>query len=510
MRPLPLRFRLALLSAAISGSVLIAFGGTAWYLVYRERVAALDREIRALAYRHPGWMGGRASPERLASAIEFVFGEDRKEQVILLVTDAQGAARYRSPHWPPDLDPAGFDLELPDSPAPARADSQAPPSPRRGPPWASGPGAGRGRGGAIPPLAFSKVARFQTVTAGDRTWRIGVLGNEADRLVLGLDCADLRTELGRMRNAFLLALTLALLAIGGGGWWIAGRSVRPLRTIAQVAERVTARGLNQRVPESNDEPEMARLIQVLNGMMDRLETSFTQATRFSADASHELKTPLAVMQGELEGALQAAVPGSAEQRVFANLLEQTQRLKAITRSLLLLAQADTGQLPLAAKPLDLSAALAELKEDAEVLAGEAGVRFAFGVPGGVWVEADWPLLRQALLNLLQNAVRYNDPNGWIEMAVQTHAGRVELQLCNAGPGIPTADQPRLFDRFFRGDVARSQAVDGAGLGLSLAREIVRAHGGTLTLQESRPGRTCFALSLPALRQEGSPGPPPPA
>jgi heavy metal sensor kinase len=498
MKPLPLRAHIALLSTIISGGVLLAFGGAGWYLLYQERVAALDREIRGLAYRHPGWMGGRVAYERLASAIEFVFGEDRNDQMILLVTDVHGVVRYRSPHWPAALDPGVFDLQLSDNPAPDRAESPGPASPRRGPPWASGT-TGRGRGGGMPSVTFSKVPRFQTIRTGDRTWRVGVLGNEEDRLVLGLDCADLETELGRIRGAFLVALPLALLAIGGGGWWIAGRSVRPLRTIAQVAEKVTARGLDQRVPVSDEDPEIARLIGVLNGMMDRLEASFTQATRFSADASHELKTPLAVMQGELEQALHAAIPGSNEQRAFANLLEETQRLKGIIRSLLLLAQADAGQLPLALHPVDLSAALVELGEDAEVLAGEAGIRFELAVPQGIRVEADWPLLRQAVLNLLQNAVRYNEPQGWIRLAAETRETNVELQFCNGGPGVPERDQPRLFDRFFRSDAARSRAVDGAGLGLSLAREIVRAHGGTLLLTGSRPGRTCFLLSLPSVQ-----------
>ena len=157
-----------------------------------------------------------------------------------------------------------------------------------------------------------------------------------------------------MRNIFLVTLPAALLLVGGGGWLVAGRALRPLKTIAQTAERVTARGLDQRIPVSDEDPEISRLIQVLNGMMDRLEASFNQATRFSADASHELKTPLAIMQGELENAVQAAEPGSPAQQVFSNLLEETQRLKTITRGLLLLAQADAGRLKLALEDVDLS------------------------------------------------------------------------------------------------------------------------------------------------------------
>ena len=492
MKVVSFRLRIALLSAAISGGVLLAFGGTAWYLMRRERVAALDREIRALAYRHPGWMGGRAAFERLASAIEFVFGEERQEQMILLVAEAGGQIRYRSPHWPAGLDFSSQDLHLDDDPTPGEAQRDF----RRGPPWAAGTSGGPGRGGATA-VSFSKLPRFHTRHLGSSAWRVGILGNGNDRLVIGFDCAELHRELGRMRTGFLIALPLALLVIGCGGWWVAGRALRPLRAIARVAEGVTARGLDQRIAPSEEDPEIARLVRVLNGMMDRLEASFRQATRFSADASHELKTPLAVMQGELERALQDSAPGGREQRVFAGLLEQTQRLKSVTRSLLLLAQADAGQLRLTRERGDLSGALHDLLEDLEVLATGSGIRVELSAPPTLWVEADWSLLRQALLNVLQNALRYNEPGGWIRITLGAGEGEATLEVCNSGPGVAAADQPRLFDRFFRGDAARSQTGDGTGLGLSLAREIARAHGGTLVLKESQPGRTCFLLSLPS-------------
>ena len=147
--------------------------------------------------------------------------------------------------------------------------------------------------------------------------------------------------------------------------------------------------------------------------------------------------------------------------------------------------------------IDLSAVLAGLAEDVEALAADSRIRVEFCVPVGIWVRADESLLRQALLNLLYNAVRYNQPDGWIRVVLAHREGRVELEICNAGPGVPASDQAKLFDRFFRVDTARSRGVEGAGLGLSLAREIVRAHGGSVALKESQPGRTCFVLTLPA-------------
>lgn len=506
MKPGSFRLRIALLSALISGCVLAAFSVAAWYSIYQARLAGLDREIRALAYRHPGWLAGRANYERLSSAIEFIFGEDRKEQLLLLVADAQGQIRYRSPHWPSALDPGTLDLRLEDAIKPDRQDSVTRSAeeqtskpdlqPRRGPPWAGGAGAGRRQETAQALPDFSKVPRFFTQTTGSNTWRFGVLGNDSDRLVLGLGLADLQAEMARLRNGFLVVLPLALLGIAMGGWWVAGYAVRPLQSIAQVAERVTARGLDQRIPVSTEDREIAGLIRVLNGMIDRLERSFQQASRFSADASHELKTPLAVMQAELEDALQAAPAGSSAQQVYAGLLEETQRLKTITRSLLLLAQADAGHLPLTQAPLDLSDALVGLMEDMETLASESRIKVEQFLEPGVEVQADWPLLRQAISNLLHNALRYNEPDGWIQVSLKSRADHVELEVCNGGPGIPAEDQPKIFDRFFRADPSRHRRVDGVGLGLSLAREITHAHRGSLSLQESRPGRTCFKLSLP--------------
>jgi two-component system, OmpR family, heavy metal sensor histidine kinase CusS len=235
-------------------------------------------------------------------------------------------------------------------------------------------------------------------------------------------------------------------------------------------------------------------------MMDRLEASFRQATRFSADASHELKTPLAVMQGELENALQAATPGSPEQQLFTHLLEETQRLKTITRSLLLLAQADAGQLKLALEPVDWSGELGSLLEDARALGADLGLRFDVQLQPDQHIGADRGLLRAALFNLITNAVKYNVPHGRVEIRTAADPDQIRLRIGNTGPGIPPADQPKIFDRFFRVSRTGVARGDGIGLGLSLAREIVRAHGGELALQESAAGWTCFQLQLPRSKQ----------
>jgi two-component system, OmpR family, heavy metal sensor histidine kinase CusS len=497
MKPLPFRLKIALLSVGISGVVLLAFGAAAWTLVSHQKLESVDTEIRSLGARHPGWIAARGNYQRLDEALAFIFGEAHQDEIILLVKEADGSVLHTSPGWPADLNPAQIDGALTDDPKALAALSAGPNVP--------GSGLGRGRGGmgrGLGPgggggtVAFTKIPKFQTVTTTRGEWRLGMLGTADTTLVIGLNYDRAQAELNRLRNAFVLSLAVALILVGVGGWVVAGRALRPLKAIAETAEHVTARGLDARIPASNEDPEIARVIQVLNRMMDRLEASFRQATRFSADASHELKTPLAIMQGELENALQAAVPGSAEQQLFSNLLEETQRLKTITRSLLLLAQADAGQLKLALEPMNLSAELADMLEDARVLAADRRLTFETHLQPDLRVLGDRALLHLALFNLINNAIKYNVPDGRIELRLESERDKTIFTIGNTGPGIPAGDQAKVFERFYRVDQVNTLRVDGIGLGLSLAREIVRAQGGELSLRESRAGWTCFVLNLP--------------
>ncbi len=501
MKPLPSRLKIALLSAGISGVVLVAFGIVMWVLIYNLRIEAVDREIRTLGSRHPGLFAGRGNYERLASSLEFTFGEDYTNHIILLLRDSTGKTFYTSPHWPATFDAGKLDLHLEgNSPNPPPTSTETNPTislpgtersgTGRG---GQGRGFGMGRGGPPSAVVFTKPPKFFTEKAAGSAWRFGVLGNDEVTLVMGLNQQEVEQELNRVRAVFLLTLPVALFLVGLGGWVVAGRALRPLKSIADTAERVTARGLDRRIPEGSENPEASRVIQVLNRMMDRLEASFRQATRFSADASHELKTPLAIMQGELENAVQSAAPGSPEQQLFSNLLEETQRLKTITRSLLLLSQADAGQLKLALEPVDLCAELNGMIEDARVLAADSRLQFDVTVPPQLRLEADRALLHTATFNLINNAIKYNEPDGKISIRLETEGNKIVFTIGNTGPGIPPADQSKIFDRFFRVDRVNTPGVDGLGLGLSLAREIVRAHGGELSLQESRAGWTCFEL-----------------
>ncbi len=498
MKALSFRFKIAALSCLVSGLVIVGFGVTAYVMISRQKIEGLDAEIRSLGSRHPGWMGGRWNIDRMDESLAMVVGAAGGDSVIMALRNKDGVVLHRSSGWPAVMDPAQLTGTAPGSTTTAASEvsvtDDAGGGYGRG--WGGGgQGQGRGMGRGPGRIAMSRAYGFQTVSNAAGEWRVGMLDAAGSTLIIGIHTGSLRSELRQLRNVGLLILLPALLLVAIGGWLISGQALRPIRTIANTAEHVTASGLDQRIPLSHADPEITRVILVLNRMMDRLQSSFQQATRFSADASHELRTPLAIMQGELENAIQEARPGSNEQRVFGNLLEETQRLKTITAGLLMLTRADAGQLAPRLQAVDLSAMLEGLMEDVRMLAESEGYDFKVDVPFGVIVQGDPSLLRTALLNLLVNAVKYNEPGGRVEVTLESRDGKVTIIIGNSGPGIPVSDQPLVFGRFHRVDVARQRKVDGLGLGLSLAREMVRAQGGELVLQGSRPGWTSFMVTM---------------
>lgn len=352
------------------------------------------------------------------------------------------------------------------------------------------------------------VSRVATLPAARGQWHLGLASTGRARIAVGVHSSVIDGDMAGIRNGFLAALPLALLLVGAGSWLFSRRALRPLRALTDAAREIGAEGLDQRLAAAGADPEFAELIIVFNHMLERLERSFRQARRFSADAAHELKTPLAILQGQLERAIAQADTGSAMQAELVSILDEVRRLSTISRKLLLLSQADSGRLALHREAFDLSACLEELLEDTRMLAPALAVRGE--IPPNLVVEADAQLLRQVLHNLISNAIKYNvaDPNtpppagaerGWVSISAQSTGGPpagVEITVANASGGISRGARERLFERFYRGDPARNRQVDGVGLGLSLSREIARAHGGDVLLLEAGAGQVVFALRLP--------------
>lgn len=361
----------------------------------------------------------------------------------------------------------------------------------------NGPGRGRGRGWRGG-MVLTKEPHFHYETAGGERWRIGVFATDRHEVMVAASLTAFNANVHKLRSAFAIAVPSAVILIAFGAWLVSGQAIRPIRDIADTAEKVTAAGLSQRIAEPGTGDELHRLTVVLNRMLDRLEDGFKQATRFSADASHELKTPLTIMQGELEAALREAPPASPQQRVYGSQLEEVTRLKRIVSSLLLLSRADAGQLNLTRERIDVSSNFAAICEDAEILADAANISLTSEVEPGLAILGDRALLQQVFQNLISNAVKYNRPSGSIicRLSRDDAGGNAVFDFENTGDSIPEEDQEKVFRRFHRADAARGRDIDGFGLGLNLALEIARAHSGTLVLIKSNAESTHFRLTIP--------------
>jgi heavy metal sensor kinase len=305
-------------------------------------------------------------------------------------------------------------------------------------------------------------------------------------------------ELGELLGALGLAVPAAVAAAGGLGYLLARKALAPVDELRELTQGVTADRLDRRVPVANPHDELGRLAATINAMIGRLERSFAEVRRFTADASHELRTPLSVLRTEVEVALGKPLGREEVQQLLGSVLEECERLTRLTDQLLALARQDAG--PAARRePIRLEDLLGEVVETVRPLAEVKSIALNFapdGPPRGR-VRGDAGSLRQVFLNLLDNAIKYTPDGGSVAVEV-AHRGRaVEVRVRDTGEGIPAEHLPHVFDRFYRADKARSRAAGGSGLGLSIARGIVAAHGGSIELT-STPGRgTTCTVTLPA-------------
>jgi signal transduction histidine kinase len=452
MKHWPLRFKIACWAALTTGLALLTFGlGAAWNL-YNEQLEAIDKQMAAealLFFSHraelskpesnsPDWLVALSEPS--AALFGFAIGPT-----------APGAALRI---YPKSLEPFA----------------------------ASWP----------PPKNFS-TQKF----VGKRL-RIGVFTDGADTLLLAAKSASVWGIVRHLLGAYLLLLPVVLLVVAGGSWWMAGRALRPVEKITQAAASITADRLGERLPAPAMLDEIGRHIVVLNSMFDRLQRGFEQATRFTADAAHELRTPLTIMRGQIEEALRASRGDAEQERLLVGLLEETSNLQKISDNLLLLARFDAGKAPLQFFPVDLSALVQEAREDAELLAAEKHLKIKADISPALRVNGDAIMLRRVALNLVDNAVKFNRADGRLDLMLQAVNGEAVVTIANTGKSIPPERQGALFERFFRVDADRNRDAGGSGLGLSLCREIITAHGGRIGLSRSVEDWTEFRISLPTL------------
>jgi two-component system, OmpR family, heavy metal sensor histidine kinase CusS len=300
---------------------------------------------------------------------------------------------------------------------------------------------------------------------------------------------------GTVGRTLVAVVPLALVLTALGAWLLASLTMRPVDRLRSAMSGMNQRALDQRLSSAGEDREFKELIGEYNTMLARLEASFGQASRFSADAAHELKTPLTILQGRIE----QAIAGSERRAIHDDLtqmLDEVCRLALITRKLLLLSQADAGRLELQRTRVDVSEMLQDLVTDARMLVPDGELEAH--VAPELATQADAVLLRQLLNNLMANAVRHRRPGGQVRVRARALAGAIEIRFANETVPIEEAQRARFFERFYRGDASHGRRVDGSGLGLSLALEIARAHGGDLQLERSASDEVRLRLSLPTL------------
>ena len=287
----------------------------------------------------------------------------------------------------------------------------------------------------------------------------------------------------------------SLLALAGG-WWLMRKALAPVAALTEAAERINEQNLGERLTLGGNGDEMDRLTEVFNAMTERLRLSFLRVREFTLHASHELKTPLTVIHGELETSLQDENLPAHERERLESELDEVQRLSKIVDGLTLLTRADAGLIALDREPVRLDELVHEAFADAQSLARPREIQVNLRDCEELTVIGDRHRLRQLLLNLSDNAVKYNEPGGTVTLGLRRTTGAAELRIANTGQGIRPEALPRVCEPFFRGDPSHSKAVEGCGLGLSIARWIATTHGGTLQIASEPNCLTTAIVRLP--------------
>jgi heavy metal sensor kinase len=455
-----IRGRLTLLYVGLLSLVLILYAIGASAFVLRNLREQLDHRLNADVETIEGlfaWDG----PDRVKPMTENLDEDARDLQPHFLeVWSATGAVLYRSPQLGQD--------DLGPAPTPT----------------------------GVPVHAGARSIRLADGRRIRIVGRRHVIDGTPVRIRVGLSEEPLWRDFWQMVSALAIGLPVALLLIGGTGYVVARRALRPLDAIATRAEKITAERLEERLPIANPNDELGHLGRVFNETLARLERSFEQLRRFTADASHELRTPLTAIRSVGEVSLQRTGDAEYYRDIIGSMLEEANSLTKLVDSLLTMSRADAGRIPL--QPTEFS--LLDLAKEAggviDVLAEEKNQTMSIDGDPQVVARGDRLILRQALINLLDNAVKYSPKGGFVKVRAGSHDGAAFIEVRDSGPGISVEHRPHIFDRFYRADKSRNRGEGGAGLGLSISQWAVEAHGGRIELDcDHGPGCT-FRVRIP--------------
>ena len=322
-----------------------------------------------------------------------------------------------------------------------------------------------------------------------------VLAGRTIVIRLGYDQQPIWSRLDELLTASFVALPLVLALAGFAGYQLARRSLAPLEQIASQAEQITAENLHERLPVGNPADEVGHLARVFNDVLARLEESFERLQRFTSDASHELRTPLAAIRSVGEVGLQKSKKPADYQDTIGSMLEEVNRLTRLVENLLAISRADARQLQLGFTLVSPLEVVKEVVNVLDVLVEEKQLKLSVCGNADVTFRGDRLLLRQAITNVLHNAVKYTPSDGRISVEVAASSGFGVIRIADSGPGIPSEHREKVFDRFYRLDTARARDTGGAGLGLSIAKWATEVQGGEIKVENSSEGAT-FCLRFP--------------
>lgn len=456
---LSIRTRLTLAYALFVGVVLVACGGLLFGVARYQLLRHHDPSLKETAARVEAILSRREDCIRLEPAQ--IQDLNRLDHLILFhEAGGEGQVFYRSP------DSEGI-------PTPASLE------------------------------AMTTAVPFETLMAGGESLRVHSrpYKSRAGRqgLIRVMDrLGDVEEPLHALAYSLVFMAPVAILLAALGGYWMASRALSPVDRITQQARAIGAQNLASRIPHPGNSDELGRLVDTLNRMFERLERTFEGMKRFTSDASHELRSPLAIMRSTIDVALNRPRTPEEYRASLESLGEEVDRIRKISADLLLLARADAGRLELELTPLNLGLLVNEVVDAFQILANAKEVRLENSTSGQMAVLGDERWLRQALANLLDNAIKFTPTAGqvWVDLAQE--AGWVRITVKDSGPGIPEEHRSRVFERFYQADPARTrEAGQGAGLGLSITAWIVEAHGGLLSVENRSDGHgCCFSLRLP--------------
>lgn len=465
------RWRFFAVAALCVGTALCLVLLMGWHSLMARELARLDDRLCMEGRRLVSLADGRenARPDdrvwpRLAQDLALKLHVDDASDLRARVTDARGVVALESPK-----------------------------------PWPLGGSAvWQGQVRAAPDDPQSELrgqCRWAVVSAWGREWRAVEVRHRRGKAMLALDSATLGADLrADLSDVLLVTLPVGVVLALLGAALLSFMIMRPLRRLSTAMRRMDHLALDERLSDAGEDKEFRELIAAYNTMLARLDASFHQASRFSADAAHELRTPLTILRGRLEQAIQRT-EGRAVQEELGLIQDEVGRLVAITRKLLLLSQADAGRLPLSSDQVDLGELLRELIADAGMLADPQSI--AADIAPGLRLAGDQGLLRQLFNNLMSNALRYRTEGGWIRIQAHRRDDGIEVVIANPCAPLDAVSRGRFFERFFRADPAHGRRADGTGLGMSLVREIARAHGGEAALLDSRDDEVHVRVWLPA-------------